>query len=100
MYRVEFRKTIFFTELGDYENRAGLRVELTLPFAPYPGLRVIFGNGLVGEAIVESVTWINDDSYFSCETLPEIEKSGKLLLWIDSGWAVQSTKVQVVLQRT
>ena len=99
MYRVEFRKTIFFTELGDYENRAGLRVELTLPFAPYPGLRVTFG-GLCGDAIVESVTWVNDDSYFSCETPAEIRKSGDLLLWIDSGWAVQSTKVQGVLQRT
>jgi len=99
MHKVIFRKAIYFTELGDRENMASLRVELTLPFAPYPGLKVEFGEEF-GEAVVESVIWFNNESYFYCETPAEINKMQDLSFWLESGWLLQGAKAHGVRLRT
>lgn len=98
MYRVVFRKAVFFTQIGDYENLASLRVELTLPFCPHAGLKVVFGNGLGGDALIESTVWFQDEAYFYCETPAEVQEDQDLSFWLDSGWRLHGCKKQGVRQ--
>jgi hypothetical protein len=100
MHKVVFRKAIYFTEIGDYDNLASLRVEMNLPFVPYPGLKVTFGDGIGGEAVIESVTWFNDESYFYCETPAEVDRKQDLSFWLEAGWTLQGGKAQGVRLRT
>ena len=90
MFKVALRKAIYFTEIGDYENRESLVAEVQLPFAPYPGLRVFLNSSGLGEAVIESVTWFNDGQYFECASVPDLSQDRDLSFWLeDGGWVRQ-----------
>jgi hypothetical protein len=93
MFKVTLQKSIYFTHADDYDNRAVLHVNLELPFAPYPGLKITFGTGLFGDAIIDSVSWLKNESYFYCETLPVVDPEPDLSFWLESGWELRGTFV-------
>ena len=65
MYKVKFSKALY----RDVEKSDLLEVvekDLELPFPPYLGLEVHDGRFRSGK--IESVTWLNDENYFSALT--------------------------------
>ncbi len=57
------------TEALEFGGEAELTVDLTLPFAPYPGLKLTGDSGWRAE--IESVTYQSEDGKFCCDVKPE-----------------------------